>query len=40
MDNGGPFKKALAWLEDKYGITGIQILAYNSHTNGKIKQPH
>ena len=35
MDNGGPFKKALAWLEDKQGIKGIQISAYNSHANGK-----
>ena len=39
-DNGGPFKKALAWLEDKYGIKGIQISAYNSRANGKIECPH
>jgi hypothetical protein len=39
-DNGGPFKRALAWLEDKYGIKGIQISAYNSRANGKIERPH
>ena len=39
-DNGGPFKKAVAWLEEKYGIRGIQISAYNSRANGKIERPH
>ena len=39
-DNGGPFKKAVAWLEEKYGIKGIQISAYNSRANGKIERPH
>jgi len=39
-DNGGPFKKALAWLEEKYGIRGIQISAYNSRANGKVERPH
>ena len=39
-DNGGPFKKVLAWLEDKYRIKGIQISAYNSRANGKIERPH
>jgi len=39
-DNSGPFKKALAWLEDKYRIKGIQISAYNSCANGKIEHPH
>ena len=39
-DNGTPFKKAVAWLEEKYGIKGIQISAYNSRANGKIERPH
>ena len=39
-DNGGPFKKAVAWLEEKYGIKGIQISAYNFRANGRIERPH
>src|SRR6202023_13041 len=39
-DNGTPFKKAVAWLEEKYGIKGIQISAFNSRANGKIERPH
>jgi len=30
----------VAWLEEKYGIKGIQISAYNSRANGKIERPH
>ncbi|KXN90897.1 hypothetical protein AN958_03428 [Leucoagaricus sp. SymC.cos] len=33
-DNGGPFKKAVAWLEEKYGIKGVAISPYNSQANG------
>jgi Integrase zinc binding domain/RNase H-like domain found in reverse transcriptase len=39
-DNAGPFTKALAWLEQKYGIKGITISAYNSKANGRIERPH
>lgn len=39
-DNGAPFKAAVAWLEQKYGIKGITISAYNSRGNGKIERPH
>jgi Integrase zinc binding domain/RNase H-like domain found in reverse transcriptase len=39
-DNAGPFTKALAWLNQKYGIKGITISAYNSRANGRIERPH
>ena len=39
-DNGGPFIKAVKWLEQKYGITGIKISAYNSRANGSVERPH
>jgi hypothetical protein len=39
-DNGKPFIKALAWLEEKYGIKGIRISAYNSQANGRVERPH
>lgn len=39
-DNGSAFLKALAWLKDKYGITGITISPYNSQANGKIESGH
>jgi len=39
-DNGGPFKKAVKWLEQKYGITGITISSYNSRANGSVERPH
>ena len=39
-DNGGPFKKAVKWLEQKYGITGIMISSYNLHANGSVEWPH
>jgi hypothetical protein len=39
-DNGGPYRAAAAWLEQKYGIKGIRISAYNSKANGKIERPH
>ena len=29
-----------AWLEQKYGVKGIQISAYNLKANGKIERPH
>jgi len=29
-DNGALFKKAVNWLEEKYGIKGITISPYNS----------
>ena len=39
-DNGSPYKSAVAWLEQKYGIKGIKISSYNSKANGKIERPH
>jgi hypothetical protein len=39
-DNGGPYRAAAAWLEQKYGIRGIRISAYNSKANGRIERPH
>ena len=39
-DNGGPYKSAVGWLEQKYGIKGIKISSYNSKANGKIERPH
>ena len=39
-DNGGPYRAAAAWLEQKFGIKGIRISLYNSKANGKIERPH
>jgi len=39
-DNGGPYRAAVNWLEQKYGIKGIKISSYNSKANGKIERPH
>jgi len=39
-DNGAVFIAAVKWLEQKYGIKGIQISAYNSKVNGRIERPH
>ena len=39
-DNGGPYRAAVNWLEQKYGIKGIKISPYNSQANGKIERPH
>ena len=39
-DNASPYRSAVAWLEQKYGIKGIKISAYNSRANGKIERPH
>jgi hypothetical protein len=39
-DNGGPYRSAVAWLEQKYGIKGIRISTYNSKANGKVERPH
>jgi transposase InsO family protein len=36
-DNGSVFKKAVAWLESKYGIKGVTISPYNSQASGKIE---
>jgi len=30
----------LKYLEEKYGIKGIRILAYNSKANRKVERPH
>ena len=39
-DNGAPFKKAVTWLEEKYGIKGVAISPYNSQANGAVERPH
>jgi hypothetical protein len=39
-DNGSPFKKAVGWLAEKYGIKGVTISPYNSQANGAIERPH
>ena len=39
-DNGSMYRSAVAWLEQKYGIRGIRISAYNSKANGRIERPH
>ena len=40
MNNASHMKNMLQWLENKYGICGIQISPYNSQANGKIKCAH
>ena len=39
-NNAPQMKNMLDWLEKKYGIHGIRILAYNSQTNGKIERAY
>ncbi|KAF7783144.1 hypothetical protein Agabi119p4_2520 [Agaricus bisporus var. burnettii] len=39
-DNGAPFRKAVKWLEEKYGIRGVAISPYNSQANGTVERPH
>ncbi|KAF7773662.1 hypothetical protein Agabi119p4_5829 [Agaricus bisporus var. burnettii] len=39
-DNGSAFRKAVKWLEEKYGIKGVAISPYNSQANGVIERPH
>lgn len=39
-DNGTPFLAAIKYIEERYGIKGIQITPYNSKANGKIERPH
>lgn len=39
-DNGPAIKKALVHIEQKYGITGILITAYNKQANGKVERGH
>jgi len=40
IDNGLPFKKAVKWIEEKYGIKGVTISPYNSQANGVVERPH
>ena len=35
IDNAMQYKAAVNWIEKKYGITRIQVSAYNSQANGK-----
>jgi len=39
-DNGALFKKAIKWLEEKYGIKGVTISFYNSQANGIVERLH
>jgi len=39
-DNRALFKKAVKWLEEKYGIKGVIISPYNSQANGIVKRLH
>lgn len=39
-DNGGPFRAALHWIAEKWGIKHITISPYNSQANGAIERPH
>ncbi|SJL15906.1 uncharacterized protein ARMOST_19414 [Armillaria ostoyae] len=39
-DNGGPWVAVIQWLKNKYSITGIRIMPYNSQANGKIERGH
>ena len=39
-DNAPQMKNMLTWLDQKYGIRGIRISAYNSQANGKIERAH
>ena len=39
-DNAPQFKAAARYLEDKYGIKGIQISAYNHRAAGKVERSH
>ena len=40
IDNGALFKKAVTWLEEKYGIKEVTISPYNLQANGAVKRPH
>jgi hypothetical protein len=39
-DNGAPFVKALAYLENHYHIKHIRISSYNSRANSLVEQAH
>src|ERR1700742_1379849 len=39
-DNAPQFIAALKWLNEKYGIRGIRISAYNSQANGPVETGH
>ena len=39
-DNGAPFKKAVKWIEEKYGIKGVTISPYNSQANEVVERPY
>ena len=40
MDNVSAYHAAVAWLEQKYRIKGIEISTYNSRANRKIEWLH
>jgi hypothetical protein len=39
-DNAPQMRAVLKWLEEKYGVRGITISAYNSQANGVIERAH
>jgi len=39
-DNRIPFKKTMAWLEEKYRIKGVTISPYNSQANRVVERLH
>ena len=39
-DNGGPFKAALEFLKERYGIAHITISPYNKQANGLVEAKH
>lgn len=39
-DNGPAIKKAMLYIEEKYGIRGILISPYNKQANGKVERGH
>lgn len=39
-DNGPAIKKAMRYIEEKYGIKGILITPYNKTANGKVERGH
>jgi len=39
MDNRVPFKKAVTWIEDKYGIKEVTISPYNLQANEVVERP-
>jgi len=39
-DNSAPFKKAIKWIKEKYGIKRVTILPYNLQANRVVERLH